>query len=114
MNVPHPYHPDSPLYQEMVDAGRIATRRGPYGGSRTCQESVEFAPQMFSRCGEPIVTSVPRGFPSSEPLHLCITHARRLYDEGERRMEWRCSVCGAVQQYPSWLDDSGRCNRCAP
>src|SRR5438132_14414333 len=102
----NPYRdPFSSESREMREAGRtpfgVYEVPRPYGGSPTCQESVEISRQVFTRCGEPIVTNVPRDFPSSSPLYLCITHATRLWNSGERRMTLKCSVCGAAVKYPS-------------
>ena len=112
----HPLIPGSPVYNQMVDAGRVGKYNNadyrpaaPVKPHLGCEKWLGDTP-----CGEP--ACVILGVPTSGDWRLCDHHAadiRLRFPEYVLRRH-ACSVCNREERWRSRLDAQGRCLECRP
>ena len=110
----HPFHPDSPEYPAMVEAGRAGHAWRPATAADGCPLA---SFDSEGRCGEPIAGQMLRGDLRDAPLiRACKDHLLTMGVLGRYPFDvtYWCSVCETPVDAGYRLDASGRCRECQP
>lgn len=111
----HPFHPDSPEYPAMVEAGRVErTYRRITGCTYPSFDYDDGRP-----CGEPLAGTMQRTDVAAPLLRACRDHLTEHAKSAAAHsyplhVKYACSVCGDPVDAGYRLDDSGRCTQCQP
>jgi hypothetical protein len=113
----HPFHPDSPEYPAMIEAGRAGPAWRPATNADGCGLQ---AFDREDRCGEPIAGSMQRSdlqVGTKMPvIRACKDHLLTIGVLGRYPFDvtYWCSVCETPVDAGYRLDASGRCKECQP